>query len=1544
MDDFSNCVPHKSCPLGQGVDVPGGAAVDNTCVLCAGDTFSDVASPTETCKTHATCPKGSGLSKAGTPESDLECAACTDVFGKQWFSDEDSRNACTFPTSCPAGYRVGVRSTSSTNTVCVPCEGGTFKPAPADFSNTCTVYSGCGIGETHKQDAAFAARTEDVTCEACAAGMFKPAPGIPLPNPNGNMDVCSPHLLNPCGVGHFNSTPADATHDVVCDVCPADTYKSIHSWGVCGACAAACDALTETEKTPCTQGAGSTNRECSAREVCKATDGYNTVTGLTPCTPYSTCPKCTGVDTAGTDKSDRTCEACPARHFSLADDDQPCVAQTRCAAGMGLITPCTTSPTTHGGTNGCASATWSTGEPSKQWCTNTGQGTEPWFKECCKWVGSTADGSCVGLDDPCKDTVCKACPSGFFSPSLSYDECKPWTKAPVGQGVFTAGSATTDTVVSDCMGTGLGGSTAYSDVEDYGPCKDFTTCPVGQGRVVGDGMSKTEDVVCATCPEGYFSATDDRAPCTPFTPCSVGEGIDINGTAFKDATCVACGGGQFKSTVDLELCAIHSLCKVGSGSVVTGDAVRDTICEVCNASTTATTSGGITVFEGTYSSTESLDSCVPLSTCNIGFGLSEAGTNAVDTKCEACASGFFSAAKDHSPCSVLSKCGVSEGEAEKGTANSDTRCLVCPEGSFSAVESYDACEAWATCPVGSGLATIGTASVDRFCLACGAGYYSDVDDGSACKPFTTSAIGHGQTTAGNATHDAVSEACGNGTFSNVDDLTSCKPWQTCGLGRGVLSSGTGAIDVICENCVLDTSGSANDGKFSDVDDYVSVCRLLSTCNLGFGVDPAWDLWVQDKQVCPTDQTACSNWCGTKGGFKSFSAPDKCTCNSDAACSSGARPNAMQVSKDRDCLPCDGVSTFSAKHDALACAAFGSCPIGSGMQTPGSATADVVCGMCAPGQWSGVDDRSPCSPCAAACTIANGEKESVECTTATDRVCVARDVCVNATWSDTGRTPCDKTHSTCPVGSGLVKLGTELVDTECAACVDGTYSDNDDKFPCIDIGRCTVGTGVKTNGTASSPVECEACATGSFNAKPGLEACQPWSSCGVGNGVSRAPGAGWDVVCETCNNGVDTFSAVDSLDTCQAHAKCGVGEGFKTAGNATHDTVCVPCVAGGTGSFSDTTSLDACQAPTSCPLGEGVQTQATPATDTICEKCREGSFSDVVDATSRCAMRMWCGPGLGAFPSSISPTSETICNVCEDKYFSDLNNLGDCQPHKICPQASGVTSLGNSTHDTVCELCPATIIEENVGETGTTTVIGSFNAADDLSHCRKHALCAVGSGLDALGTSTVDTKCSPCLDGAYSSVEDLTPCATWSTCPMGSGLIVVGSASANTQCSPCPNATFSPVDDLSECLEVATCPVGQGETSAPNATTDRVCAACDTGLFSALDDTAPCQPCHRASALLPCNATDKVAVECSASTDRVCVPRDACINVSWSATGLEPCDQTHSNCSIGYGASICFCMRYLNAILAHGYTYGGSVCRLSLFLVNISLFFSATRQL
>ena len=52
---------------------------------------------------------------------------------------------------------------------------------------------------------------------------------------------------------------------------------------------------------------------------------------------------------------------------------------------------------------GCAGATWSTGTASSQWCTNTGQGVDPWYRKCCSWdEGARA---CVAAVDFCQPII-----------------------------------------------------------------------------------------------------------------------------------------------------------------------------------------------------------------------------------------------------------------------------------------------------------------------------------------------------------------------------------------------------------------------------------------------------------------------------------------------------------------------------------------------------------------------------------------------------------------------------------------------------------------------------------------------------------------------------------------------------------------------------------------------------------------------------------------------------------------------------------------------------------------------------------------------------------------------------------------------------------------------------------------------------------------------------------------------------------------------------------------------------------------------------------
>ena len=88
---------------------------------------------------------------------------------------------------------------------------------------------------------------------------------------------------------------------------------------------------------------------------------------------------------------------------------------TQCDAGYyctGAKLPeeCITHPSYHGlALTGCAGATWSSGAPSEQWCTNTGQGTDPWYKTCCSWDAGTS--------------ACVAAKTGSFLPIIARLPC-----------------------------------------------------------------------------------------------------------------------------------------------------------------------------------------------------------------------------------------------------------------------------------------------------------------------------------------------------------------------------------------------------------------------------------------------------------------------------------------------------------------------------------------------------------------------------------------------------------------------------------------------------------------------------------------------------------------------------------------------------------------------------------------------------------------------------------------------------------------------------------------------------------------------------------------------------------------------------------------------------------------------------------------------------------------------------------------------------------------------------------------------------------------
>lgn len=122
----------------------------------------------------------------------------------------------------------------------------------------------------------------------------------------------------------------------------------------------------------------------------------------------------------------------------------------------------------------------------------------------------------------------------------------------------------------------------------------------------------------------------------------------------------ACASGQL--TESGQCC---SLCPVGFG-VAVQCGKEDTKCQPCP--------------QGTFSSSESLEPCLPCTKCPSGVPTVAACSATEDTQCE-CDNGFF-LLRSHGLCAPCSKCRHAEGVFRECGPRGDTLCKICGAGTF----------------------------------------------------------------------------------------------------------------------------------------------------------------------------------------------------------------------------------------------------------------------------------------------------------------------------------------------------------------------------------------------------------------------------------------------------------------------------------------------------------------------------------------------------------------------------------------------------------------------------------------------------------------------------------------------------------------------------------------------------------------------------------------------------------------------------------------------------------------------------------------------
>lgn len=128
----------------------------------------------------------------------------------------------------------------------------------------------------------------------------------------------------------------------------------------------------------------------------------------------------------------------------------------------------------------------------------------------------------------------------------------------------------------------------------------------------------------------------------------------------------------------------------------------------------------------------------------------------------------------------------------------------------------------------------------------------------------------------------------------------------------------------------------------------------------------------------------------------------------------------------------------------------------------------------------------------------------------------------------------------------------------------------------------------------------------------------------------------------------------------------------------------------------------------------------------CRDCEENEYMDKYNKEQVCEQQPYCDPNSNfMWPESTSRTKRHQC-LCKEGFHCSSSSCTTCVPHRECERGFGATTIGDQTHDTVCEPCP----------NGTFSDERSWNGA-----CKKKTMCESGTEPKG-GSSESDHECVP----------------------------------------------------------------------------------------------------------------------------------------------------------------------------------------------------------
>ncbi|XP_008320995.1 tumor necrosis factor receptor superfamily member 5 [Cynoglossus semilaevis] len=160
----------QRCPAGTFVKADCDATNRTQCETCANGTFTATENYLKSCKVCSGCSSDPNQ-RTAVPCTATKNTVCECKMG--YFCDNDRCDYCRLLTLCPPGEGVKVAATRTSDTVCAPCEQGTYSNV-TDFLSPCKNHTRCkDIG---KQQTVSGTTKTDATCSnKCDSSWILPA-------------------------------------------------------------------------------------------------------------------------------------------------------------------------------------------------------------------------------------------------------------------------------------------------------------------------------------------------------------------------------------------------------------------------------------------------------------------------------------------------------------------------------------------------------------------------------------------------------------------------------------------------------------------------------------------------------------------------------------------------------------------------------------------------------------------------------------------------------------------------------------------------------------------------------------------------------------------------------------------------------------------------------------------------------------------------------------------------------------------------------------------------------------------------------------------------------------------------------------------------------------------------------------------------------------------------------------------------------------------------------------------------------------------------